>query len=83
MQLGGWSTWFDSIAVIRKKKFTPAQKKDGSATSDRDTTPHARQPSAFLSPTCHACGLCAAPRAEMAWQQRSNVGMAESSRPRG
>ena len=32
-------------AVIRKKKFPPAQKKDGSATSDRDTTPHARQPS--------------------------------------
>ena len=36
---------FDSIAVIRKKKFPRAQKKDGSATSDRDTTPHARQPS--------------------------------------
>ena len=40
-QLGGC---FASIA-IRKKKFPPAKKKDGSATSDRDTTPHARQPS--------------------------------------
>ena len=37
---------FDSIAVIRKTRtFRGAQKKDGSATSDRDTTPHARQPS--------------------------------------
>lgn len=39
---------FDSIAVIRKiRSFRRRrnQKKDGSATSDRDTTPHARQPS--------------------------------------
>ena len=40
---------FDSRLLLGDmKKFAPRahlQKKDGSATSDRDTTPHARQPS--------------------------------------
>ena len=49
-----------------------APAKDG----DRDTFETPLE-TAFLSPTCHACGLCAAPRAELAWQQRSNVSMAE------
>ena len=50
MQLGGCSIRLLAVILDQKEelpctKFTPAQKKDGSATSDRDTTPHARQPS--------------------------------------
>ena len=47
LQQRGGCSWGDVRfdCCDQKEEVYPAQKKDGSATSDRDTTPHARQPS--------------------------------------